>query len=65
MFVVSFLDVSLRARSRIIGIDVSFFFAHKAGPGLVNFGRALVHSEDRLFSTAAWLAAVVVGGLAA
>ncbi|KAF9454669.1 DUF395-domain-containing protein [Macrolepiota fuliginosa MF-IS2] len=33
------------------------------GPGLVNFGRALVHNEAQLSSTALWLAAVATGGL--
>jgi len=34
-----------------------------AGPGLVNFGRALVNSNAQLSATTLWLLALVAGGL--
>lgn len=34
-----------------------------AGPGLVNFGRALANDNGQLSAMAVWLMAVVAGGL--
>lgn len=45
--------------------ELLIILGHLAGPGLVNFGRALVNTDGQLSATALWLVAVATGGLLA